>query len=152
MTDPERGTDPHNGAPPPPSWEYPPPGDFPPPGAYPPPAFPPPSGTYPPPGFPPPQGSYYYDPTAPYGRDHLTGQPLSDKSKVIAGLLQLIGLVGFVGFGRIYLGHTSYGVIQLVVGIVTCGVGAFIWGIVDAVMIFSGSVADKDGRPLRDGA
>jgi TM2 domain-containing membrane protein YozV len=154
MTDPERGTNPHNGAPPPPSWEYPPPspgfppppGDFPPPGAYSPPGFPPPNWEYPPP----PGG--YYDPAAPYGRDQLTGQPLSDKSKVIAGLLQLIGVFGLVGFGRIYLGHTRYGVIQLVVGIVTCGIGALIWGIVDAVMIFSGSVADKDGRPLRDGA
>ena len=75
----------------------------------------------------------------------------SDKSKVIAGLLQLLGLFGLVGFGRIYLGQTGLGIAQLVVGIVTCGIGAWIWGIIDAIMIFSGSVRDKDGRPLRDG-
>ncbi len=88
---------------------------------------------------------------APYGRDPLTGEPFSDKSKVIAGLLQLIGLFGLVGFGRIYLGDTSLGVIQLVVGLLTCGIGAIIWGIIDAILIFTGSVRDTAGRPLRDG-
>ena len=51
---------------------------------------------YPPP-YPPPPGQYppvYTDPAAPYGRHPLTGEPLSDKSKVIAGLLQLLGLLG----------------------------------------------------------
>jgi TM2 domain-containing membrane protein YozV len=92
------------------------------------------------------------DPLAPYGRHPLTGEPYSDKSKVIAGLLQLLGLVGFVGFGRIYLGQTGLGVAQLIVGLVTCGIGAWIWGIIDAIMIFTGSVRDTVGRPLRDGA
>jgi TM2 domain-containing membrane protein YozV len=88
---------------------------------------------------------------APYGRHPVTGEPFSDKSKVIAGLLQLVGLFGLVGFGRIYLGQTGLGVAQLIVGLVTCGIGAWIWGIVDAVMIFSGRVRDNAGRPLRDG-
>ncbi len=150
MSHPEQAGNPVGAVPPPPpSWDYPPP--------------PPPSWDYPPPGayspqlgYPPPPGFYhdptaYRDPTAPYGRDQLTGQPLSDKSKVIAGLLQLIGVFGLVGFGRIYLGQTGYGIIQLVVGILTCGIGAVIWGIIDAVLIFSGSVTDKVGRPLRNG-
>lgn len=122
----------------------------------------PPGGTGYPPPMPPPyalQGQYqyppppaaYYDPMAPYGRHPITGEPLSDKSKLIAGLLQLIGLFGLVGFGRIYLGQTGYGIAQLVVGIITCGIGALIWGIVDAIMIFTGSVRDNEGRPLRDG-
>ena len=93
----------------------------------------------------------YYDPMAPYGRHPLTGEPFSDKSKIVAGLLQLIGLFGLAGFGRIYLGQTGLGITQLVVGIVTCGIGALIWGIVDAIMIFSGNVRDTAGRPLRDG-
>ena len=63
---------------------------------------PPPPG-YPqqPPGYPPP-GQYppaYMDPAAPYGRHPLTGEPLSDKSKTVGGLLQLIGLFGIVGIG-----------------------------------------------------
>lgn len=113
-------------------------------------------GTPPPPqsGYPPPPGPPYppyADPTAPYGRHPVTGEPFSDKSKVVAGLLQLIGLVGIVGIGRIYLGDTGLGIAQLVVGIITCGVGAVIWGIVDAVLILTDKVRDPQGRPLRDG-
>ncbi len=86
-----------------------------------------------------------------YGRHPLTGEPLSDKSKVVAGLLQLLGLFGIVGIGRIYLGYTGLGVAQLAVGIVTCGVGAIIWGIIDAVLLLTDKVRDPAGRPLRDG-
>lgn len=106
-----------------------------------------------PPGYPPP-GQYppaYMDPAAPYGRHPLTGEPLSDKSKIIAGLLQLIGLFGLVGIGRIYLGYTGLGVAQLVVGLVTCGIGAVVWCIIDAVLIFTDKVRDPEGRPLREG-
>lgn len=111
----------------------------------------------PPPGYPfppPPPGAYpgaYPDPAAPYGRHPLTGEPLSDKSKLVAGLLQLLGLIGIVGIGRIYLGNIGLGVAQLIVGIVTCGIGAFVWGIVDAVLILTDKVRDPQGRPLRDG-
>jgi TM2 domain-containing membrane protein YozV len=91
------------------------------------------------------------DPAAPYGRHPLTGEPLSDKSKVVAGLLQLLGLLGLVGIGRIYLGYTGLGIAQLVVGLLTCAVGAIIWGIIDAVLILSDKVRDPEGRPLRDG-
>jgi TM2 domain-containing membrane protein YozV len=117
-----------------------------------PPPQPPPQPGYPPP-YPPPQGQYppvYVDPAAPYGRHPLTGEPLSDKSKTVAGLLQLIGLFGFVGIGRIYLGQTGLGIAQLIVGIVTCFIGAIVWGIVDAVLILTDKVRDPEGRPLRD--
>ena len=148
---------------PPPSYpppNYPPPyqsaqpGQFPgqyPPGQYPPPPYPPgqyPPGQYPPAGF---------DPAAPFGRHPLTGEPFSDKSKVVAGLLQLLGLVGVVGIGRIYLGYTTLGITQLiggvVLGIVTCGIGFIvpvIWGIIDATLILTDKVRDPAGRPLRD--
>lgn len=148
MTDPQYGANPNEEFPPPPyTGGYPPP-----PGQYPPP------GPYPPPGqYPPPPGAYY-DPTAPYGRDPFSGEPLSSKSKVIAGLLQLIGLFGLLGIGRIYIGQTTFGIAQLVgcliLTIVTCGIGIIVpvvWSIVDAVMMFAGNVRDSDGRPLRDG-
>ncbi|CAN5631449.1 hypothetical protein BH10ACT9_BH10ACT9_49830 [soil metagenome] len=159
MTDPQYGSNPgpdpvdgvplQSSYPPPPNSAYPPPpnsGGYPPPvdfGQYPPP--PPPNyGQYPPPGA-------YYDPAAPYGRNPVTGEPNSEKSKVVAGLLQLIGLFGLVGIGRIYLGYTGLGVAQLLVGLVTCGIGAVIWGIIDAVLILTGKVRDPQGRPLRDG-
>jgi TM2 domain-containing membrane protein YozV len=126
------------------SGQYPPPGHYP--GQYPPPSQYP--GQYPPLGG---YGPGYPDPSAPWGRHPVTGEPFSPKSKVIAGLLQLIGLFGFVGVGRIYLGQTGLGIAQLVVGLVTCGIGAVIWGIVDAVLIFTDRVRDPEGRPLRDG-
>jgi TM2 domain-containing membrane protein YozV len=131
MTEPQFGGSEHGTPPPPPPQ---PPG-------YPP-QYPPPPGQYPP---------AYTDPAAPYGRHPLTGEPLSDKSKVVAGLLQLLGLFGIVGIGRIYLGQTGLGVAQLIVGIVTCFIGAVIWGIVDAVLILTDKVRDPEGRPLRDG-
>ena len=125
------------------------------PGENPPPYYPPPSGQFPPPYYPPPV--FYPDPAAPYGRHPLTGEPFSDKSKVIAGLLQLLGLVGVLGIGRIYLGNTTLGITQLlgclVFGIVTCGIGFIvpvIWGIIDAVLIFTDRVRDSAVRPLRD--
>ncbi|MGV0579075.1 TM2 domain-containing protein [Mycolicibacterium elephantis] len=131
MTEPQFGGNEHSTSPPPPQQPYPQPGQYgPPPGAYPP---------------------VYTDPAAPFGRHPLTGEPLSDKSKVVAGLLQLIGLVGIVGIGRIYLGYTGLGIAQLVVGLVTCGIGAVVWGIVDAVLMLTDKVRDPEGRPLRDG-
>jgi TM2 domain-containing membrane protein YozV len=115
-----------------------------------PPTFQPPPG-YPPPYPPPPSGPGYADPSAPYGRHPMTGEPYSDKSKVVAGLLQLLGLFGIVGIGRIYLGQTGLGIAQLVVGLVTCGLGAVVWGLIDAIMILTDRVRDPQGRPLRDG-
>ncbi|EIV25076.1 TM2 domain protein [Mycobacteroides abscessus] len=58
--------------------------------------------------------------------------------------------MGFLGFGRIYLGQTLLGVVQLLIGFVTFGIVAVIWAIVDAVLIFGGKVTDKVGRQLRD--
>jgi len=84
-------------------------------------------------------------PGAPYGVDPVTGLPFSDKSKIIAGLLQLF--LGCFGAGRFYTGHTGLAVAQLLVSWLTCG----IWPLVDAIMMFMGKVTDAQGRPLRDG-
>ena len=91
----------------------------------------------------------HYDPAAPFGRHPLTGQPLSDKSKTAAGLLQLLSLFGFGGIGRMYMGEIGVGVAQLLVGWFTCGIG-LIWSVIDAILILTGSVHDPQGRPLRD--
>jgi len=107
------------------------------------------------PGYPPPFPPQYfggnYDPSAPYGRHPVTGLPYSDKSKVVAGLLQLLGLFGIAGIGRIYIGETGLGIAQLLVGWVTCGLGAVIWGVIDAILMLTDKVSDPQGRPLRDG-
>jgi hypothetical protein len=92
---------------------------------------------------PPPVPAPYGDPR--FGLDAY-GQPLSDKSKLAAGLLQLF--LGGFGIGRFYLGYNNIGVIQIVVTIVTCGIGS-IWGLIDAILILSGNVPDADGRTLR---
>jgi len=130
VTDPSwpGAADPGPSAPPPPGYQA---------------GYPPPYPHYPPPGP-------YYDPAAPYGRHPVTGQPFSDKSKIIAGLLQLLSLIGIGGIGRFYIGDIGMGVAQLLVGWITCGLG-LIWSIVDAVMILTDQVSDPQGRPLRDG-
>lgn len=94
---------------------------------------------------------------APYGRHPVTGQPYSDKSKVTAALLQLLGFFGFLGFGRMYLGQVGLGLVQLLIGLVatvtTYGIGISvpaIWGIIEAILMLSGRVHDKHGRKLRD--
>lgn len=131
----------------------PPPVPPPPPGA----SYLPPPSQYPQP-YPVPYPGSYADPAAPYGRHPFTGEPLSDKSKVVGGLLQLLGLLGILGIGRIYIGQTGLGVAQLLLGIgisvVTCGFGfvvPVIWGIIDTIVIMTGNARDGLGRPLRDG-
>nr|WP_307818772.1 TM2 domain-containing protein [Micromonospora phaseoli] len=74
-------------------------------------------------------------------------QGVSDKSKVVAGVLGI--LLGTFGAGRFYMGDTKTGVIQLIVSLVTCGIGG-IWGLVDGILILVNGGVDGQGRPLRD--
>ncbi|MEV6718155.1 NINE protein [Lentzea sp. NPDC051208] len=111
------------------------------------PYYPPPTGPQPqyavpppPPGMLPPG---YGAPGAPYGYDAMTGVPLSDKSKVVAGLLQLF--LGNLGIGRFYTGHTGIAVAQLL----TCG-GCGIWSLIDGIIILVNGGTDAEGRKLRD--
>lgn len=151
MNDPAGGPD---------DWTKPAPSGYPPPptGYEPPPAYPPPPppAYEPPPAYPPPPAGYGVPPG--YGFDPVTGEPLSDKSKVIAGLLQLLGLVGVLGVGRMYMGQIAFGLAQLLgciaVMVVTCGFGAVlpvVWGIVDTIILLTGSPRDQYGRLLRNG-
>ncbi|WP_225845736.1 TM2 domain-containing protein [Streptomyces sp. HPF1205] len=95
-------------------------------------------GAYPPP----PPGSYTGDPNAPYGYDPY-GRPYSEKSKVTAGVLQL--LLGGFGVGRFYTGHTGMALGQLF----TCG-GCGIWALIDGIMLLAGKdQTDAQGRVLR---
>ena len=83
---------------------------------------------------------------APYGVDAY-GRPLSDKSKLAAGLLQIF--LGGFGAGRFYLGYTNIGLLQIAATWLTCGAGA-IWPLIDGIMILTGQVPDTQGRTLRD--
>lgn len=143
-----------------PPWGWQPPGYGPQPNPY----TPPPVPGYPPPQAYPGNAGYpgypgYVDPHAPYGRDPVTGLPLSDKSATTAGLLQLF--LGLFGIGRFYIDSTQIAVAQLCLGLfgvlfsLFCFLGfpvllgGIVWAIVDAILIFTGSVKDKDGRKLR---
>ncbi|MFJ4848946.1 MULTISPECIES: NINE protein [unclassified Streptomyces] len=88
------------------------------------------------------QGGYTGDPNAPYGYDPY-GRPLSDKSKVVAGVLQL--LLGGLGIGRFYVGDVGIGIAQLL----TCG-GFGIWSLIDGILyLTSNDRTDSQGRLLR---
>lgn len=89
----------------------------------------------PPPGAPP----------APYGYDRF-GRPYSDKSKVIAGVLQIVLPLGI---GRLYSGRTGLGVAQLLVTLFTFGLGS-IWPFIDGILILVQGSDDGRGLPLRD--
>ncbi|MCB0826738.1 MAG: DUF4339 domain-containing protein [Armatimonadetes bacterium] len=75
---------------------------------------------------------------------HTISAPESDKSRTLGGLLNFIP-----GIGRMYLGYSAHGVIQLLLTIF-CGVG-LLWAWVDAIVILAGGVKyDGYGRLLKD--
>ncbi|MCD4534507.1 TM2 domain-containing protein [Nocardioides sp. cx-169] len=84
-------------------------------------------------------------PGAPYGVHPGTGIPYSDKQKLVAGLLQI--LVPF-GVGRFYIGDTGVGIAQLVVSIITCGVGC-LWPVIDGILMLVQDSKDANGLMLR---
>lgn len=51
--------------------------------------------------------------------------------KVVAGVLGI--LLGGLGIHKFYLGYTKEGIIQIVVTIVTCGIGSLI-GLVEGIL------------------
>jgi len=65
----------------------------------------------------------------------------SDRSRALAGVLQI-----FPGVGRMYLGYWAHGVLQLV--FTMCGIGLF-WSWIDGLIILAGGVKlDGYGRRL----
>ncbi|WP_329137247.1 TM2 domain-containing protein [Streptomyces sp. NBC_00670] len=81
-------------------------------------------------------------PDAPYGFDP-QGRPYSDKSKIVAGILQLF--LGTLGIGRFYVGSVGVGVAQLL----TCG-GLGFWALIDGIIFLtSNDRTDGQGRVLR---
>jgi TM2 domain-containing membrane protein YozV len=75
-------------------------------------------------------------------------RPPGTRSKLVAGLLGIF--VGAFGVHRFYLGYTQLGVIQIVVTIVTCGIGG-LWGFIEGILILTGNIdRDADGMPLTD--
>jgi TM2 domain-containing membrane protein YozV len=101
-----------------------------------------PPGGYQQPGYQQAPGYYGGDPNAPYGYDPY-GRPYSDKSKIVAGILQLF--LGTFGIGRFYVGSVGMGIAQLF----TCG-GLGFWALIDGIMyLVSNDRTDAQGRILR---
>lgn len=79
---------------------------------------------------------------------HLAG---AEKSRVTAGLLAVF--LGAFGMHNFYLGFSKKGMAQLLLSLVTCGLGALItwpWAWIEASMIFSGQIrVDSQGVPLK---
>lgn len=69
------------------------------------------------------------------------------KSRLLAGLLGI--LLGGYGIHNFYLGFTTKAVIQIIVTVITCGIGA-IWGFVEGIMILCRHINfDAYGVPLK---
>lgn len=73
----------------------------------------------------------------------------AQKSRIAAGILGI--LLGGLGIHRFYLGYVGIGIAQIVVTIVTLGIGS-IWGFIEGILILTGSsiTTDAKGVPLRD--
>jgi TM2 domain-containing membrane protein YozV len=140
------------GAPTPPEGETPPPAGEPTPPPYA--QAPPPQQGYGQPGYAQPGypqagypvGPYGASPQAPYGVDPKTGLPYSEKTKLVAGLLQIF--LGGFGVGRFYLGDNKTAIWQIVVTVLTCGIGS-LWGLIDGIIILATDSKDPNGLPLR---
>ena len=72
----------------------------------------------------------------------------STRNRWIAGALAVL-LPGF-GIHRFYMGFVGIGVWQIVATVVTCGIVGPIWGFIEGILCFCGSMKDVDGLPLRD--
>ena len=78
-----------------------------------------------------------------------TEEVVGEKSKLAAGLLGIF--LGGLGVHNFYLGYTGKAIGQLLLGTVgwiLCGLGPIasgIWGLVEGIMILSGSIK-KDGK------
>ena len=100
---------------------------------------------YPPPPPPPPMPGQPWgvSPAAPYGIHPATGVPYSEKSKVLAGVLNIV--IPF-GIGRFYTGHVGLGIAQALVALFTCG----LWSIIDGIiMLVKDDPRDARGYVLR---
>ena len=73
-------------------------------------------------------------------------QTPGQRSKLVAGLLGIF--VGGLGIHNFYLGKIGIGIIQIVVTLITCGVGA-LWGFIEGILILCDRITvDGDGKPL----
>jgi TM2 domain-containing membrane protein YozV len=68
-------------------------------------------------------------------------QPYRSEKKITAGILGI--LLGGFGVHKFYLGYTKAGIIQLVLGIVTCGVAGIV-GFIEGIIYLTKSDEEFD--------
>ena len=74
------------------------------------------------------------------------------KSRLVAGILGI--LLGSLGVHNFYLGYNNRAVVQLLLTIFGCGIGAVVstvWGLVEGIFYLTGNEkysTDADGNPL----
>ena len=66
-------------------------------------------------------------------------QTPQENKKVLAGVLALI--FGYLGIHKFILGYTQEGIIQLVISVITCGLGGII-GFVEGIIYLTKSDAE----------
>lgn len=73
------------------------------------------------------------------------------KSKLAAALLAIF--LGCLGIHNFYLGNNGKGIVQLLLTVATCGLGAFIsliWALIEGILILTGDIStDANGIPLK---
>lgn len=69
-----------------------------------------------------------------------TSKNLSAKSRIVAGVLGIF--LGGFGVHRFYLGYSGIGIIQIIVTILSCGIG-YLWGFIEGILILTGNI-NKD--------
>ncbi|MBQ4145011.1 MAG: TM2 domain-containing protein [Clostridia bacterium] len=73
-------------------------------------------------------------------------QPAGQRSRLVAGLLGIF--VGSLGIHNFYLGKIGIAITQIIVTIITCGLGG-IWGFIEGILILCDKInCDGKGNPL----
>lgn len=70
-----------------------------------------------------------------------TQHPYKSEKKLVAGILGI--LLGTFGIHKFYLGYTKAGVIQLIAGLVTCGIVGIV-GLIEGIIYLTKSDEEFD--------
>jgi len=75
------------------------------------------------------------------------------KSKLVAALLAIF--IGVLGIHNFYLGNNGKGIAQLLITVLTFGIGSLItwpWSLIEGILLLTGSISvDGNGMPLKEG-
>ncbi len=73
-------------------------------------------------------------------------RPEGKKDWLTALLLSIF--LGYLGVDRFYLGYIGLGILKLFISLITLGFGAWVWWIIDIILIATNRLRDAEGREL----